>query len=132
MKRILLILAMVAMALCISLPAMAQEKKGPNIEFANKTHDFGTIRSEGGEVKCEFEFTNTGTEPLVILSASSSCGCTHPKFDEKPIAPGKSSAIKVGFNPKHQYGENYKSVTVRTNDKKHKKVILSIKCVVVQ
>ncbi|MCM1452127.1 MAG: DUF1573 domain-containing protein [Clostridium sp.] len=100
--------------------------KGATAEFKAKQHDFGTVSEGGPMVECEFEFTNTGDSPLVIISAKSACGCTRPTYPPEPIGPGESGKIRVQFNPRNQLGEVHKSVTVRTNDKKHKKIVLQI------
>ncbi len=118
-KQILL-----ALMLVMGLTAVASD--GARVEFKAKQHDFGTVSEDGPKVTCEFEFTNTGDAPLVIISAKASCGCTKPSYPTEPIAPGQKSKITVQFNSKNQLGEVHKSVTVRTNDKKHKKVVLQI------
>ena len=64
---------------------------------------------------CEFEFINTGTEPLVIYSADPTCGCTVPDFPKKPIKPDERGIIKISFNPAGYEGGFLKTVKVRTN-----------------
>lgn len=120
MKNFLLPLLM---AVC-GLMASAAE---PAVEFPELVHDFGTIAENGGAVSHEFTFTNTGDAPLMIVNASASCGCTRPDFPKKPIKAGKSDRIKVTFLPAGRPGEFNKTVTVRTNAKKAKKVTLRIK-----
>ena len=109
----------------------ATKKEAPEVVFAAKTYDFGTIRESKGPVSCEFKFTNKGNAPLVIVSATAGCGCTKPSFDGEPIRPGASSSIKVTYLPKGRPGEFNKNVTVRTNDPAHKKVQLKISGTVV-
>lgn len=115
--------------------AMAAEAKAKDqnsaIKFKNKSHDFGTIKEADGKVTCTFEFTNTGDAPLVIISATAPCGCTRPTYDNEPIAPGKSSQIRVTYNPKGRPGEFRKNVTVKTNAPSAKKVTLVISGTVV-
>lgn len=98
------------------------------ITFETKTHDFQTISEDKGPVSCEFEFTNTGSDPLMIINASASCGCTRPEFPKKPVAPGKKGKIKVTYNPLGRPGEFTKQITVRTNssEKKERKITLRI------
>lgn len=123
-KNILFIL----LAVCTLFYANGAEKDGqPQITFAEDTHDFGTIKEDGGNVSYEFTFTNTGDAPLLIVNATASCGCTRPSFPKKPVAPGKSEKIKVTYVPVNRPGEFNKTVTVRTNAKKQKKVTLKIK-----
>jgi len=115
--------------LLLLLPALAAraDGEGAAIQFAEKAYDFGTIAEQGGPVSHEFEFTNTGDAPLMILNATASCGCTRPDFPKKPVAAGKKGVLKVTYLPKGRPGEFNKTVTVKTNSKKHKKVTLRIK-----
>ncbi len=112
------------------IPAVATAGE-PGIKFNSTSHDFGNIREDGDPVSCEFEFTNSGDEPLVIISANASCGCTRPEFPKKPIAPGKTGIIRITYLPKGRPGEFTKSVRVRTNAKHPKKVNLKISGVVI-
>jgi len=121
MKKIAFLFMMV-----LALTLHAADGKGACVEFKALQHDFGTVNEDGPKVTCEFEFTNTGDAPLVIISAKSACGCTNPKYPTEPIEPGQKSKIVVKFNPRNQLGEVHKSVIVRTNDKKHKRVPLKI------
>lgn len=110
--------------------AVMAPKSASSIVFDKKVYDFGTIHESKGPVSCEFKFSNDGTAPLVIISASAGCGCTKPSFEGEPIAPGESSTIKVTYNPKGRPGEFNKNVTIRTNDPKNRKVVLKITGVV--
>lgn len=87
---------------------------GAKIDFVQKTYNFGTIQ-EGDVVKYEFEYTNTGTEPLIIKDASATCGCTAPGFSFFPLDPGLSSAISVTFNSANKAGAQKPEVTIITN-----------------
>ena len=97
------------------------------LRFDETAHDFGTIAEQGGPVSHEFEFTNTGDAPLMILNATASCGCTRPDFPKKPVKAGKKGKIKVTYLPAGRPGEFEKTVTVKTNAKRQKKVTLRIK-----
>lgn len=134
MKRYIVLLAVMLIGcVCVSTMTAGDKKKGetPSITFKKKSYDFGTIKENDGKVTCEFAFTNKGDAPLIIISATAGCGCTTPEYSEEPIAPGKSSAIKVTYNPKGRPGEFRKNVTVRTNDPKNRKVTLQISGTVV-
>jgi hypothetical protein len=61
-----------------------------------------------------FEFTNTGTAPLIISKVSSSCGCTIPKKPEDPILPGQSGEIQVKYDT-NRPGPIRKAITVISN-----------------
>lgn len=103
----------------------------PAIQFDEMSHDFGNISEKGGPVTYEFTFTNTGDEPLVIVSVNTSCGCTRPEFPKKPIKPGQSDKIKVTYLPDGRPGEFNKTVRVRTNASRPKNVSLKINGVVI-
>lgn len=109
-----------------SATAAAPEKNGPQIQFAEKVHNFGYINEKGGPATCDFEFVNTGDAPLVIISATASCGCTRPSYPTEPIAPGKKGKIKVTYLPDTRPGEFDKTIKVRTNAKESKKITLRI------
>jgi hypothetical protein len=72
-----------------------------------------------------FVLKNTGTNPLVIQHVESSCGCTVPEWEKKPIASGKSTEIKVKITPEKSEYFN-KTITVHCNTEEEK-VVLKIK-----
>lgn len=84
------------------------------ITFTSYDHDFGKV-SEGGKVGCIFTFQNTGTAKLLINNAVTSCGCTVPKYDTKPIEPGSSGSIEVIFDTSGRSGIQTKSISVHSN-----------------
>lgn len=87
----------------------------PKIEFKKLTHDFGSFKESDGVQTTRFEFTNTGTVPLVLSAVRASCGCTTPTWTREPVAPGKSGSIEVSYNPAGRPGMFTKSVTVTSN-----------------
>jgi hypothetical protein len=87
------------------------------MQFRDTVHDFGAIK-EGESVTYDFEFTNTGKKPLVISNAAGSCGCTVADFPREPMAPGKSSVVKVQFSSIGKHGHQEKSVSLTTNSKR--------------
>ena len=72
---------------------------------------------EGEILNVEFEFTNTGTEILIIKNVTASCGCTIPEKPEEPIAPGNTGKIKATFDSRGRAGMNQKVITVVANTK---------------
>jgi len=86
---------------------------GPAIEFSDLTHDYGTIE-QGGDGTYQFEFINSGTEPLVLSNVRSSCGCTIPEWPREPINAGTSSSILVKYNTT-RVGPFSKSISVYSN-----------------
>ena len=108
--------------------AKAQETKvmnGPEIEFEKVVHDYGEIPYNGNG-ECEFRFTNTGNEPLLVQKPKSSCGCTVPSWPNEPILPGESQVIKVTYKT-NRVGTINKTVTVTSNALKNSTVVLRIK-----
>ncbi len=84
------------------------------ISFREYEHDFGVV-TEGEKVSCLFTFENKGTSNLVVSSVSTSCGCTAPRYDTKPIAPGGSGKVEVVYNAAGMNGKQTKTVTVKSN-----------------
>lgn len=77
-------------------------------------HLFGEV-PEGAVIDHEFAFINTGTQPLLITKARSTCGCTVPDYPKEPILPGESGVISVAFDTKNKYGRQRKPVTITAN-----------------
>jgi len=84
------------------------------ITFAEYEHDFGKVK-EGRKVKHAFAFENKGAGSLVIQSVTTTCGCTVPKYDRKPIAPGKGGKLEVEFNTSGRDGMQTKTIMINSN-----------------
>ena len=84
------------------------------VQLIDSVYNFGTI-AEGEKVTFNFRFKNAGAKPLVITSATASCGCTIPEKPEKPILPGETGFIKVVFNSAGKRNHNEKHITVMAN-----------------
>lgn len=96
-------------------PTVNPNQKGTSMSFARYEHNYGNVAPESAN-KTSFVFTNTGKEPLIISSATGSCGCTVPNYPKEPIMPGKTGKIDVEFKPtKGQTGPQEKTVTVTAN-----------------
>jgi len=91
------------------------------VTWAKESHDFGEI-PQGKPVSVEFTFTNSGDEPLLIADVATSCGCTASDYTKEPIAPGKTSKIKVTYNAANP-GNFTKTITVNFQDASLKKVL---------
>jgi len=123
----------IALLLVVGIAAQAQDKptlnnvgnENPNqaaFKFTEEEFNFGTIM-QGDQVKHDYEFTNTGKEPLIISSAAGSCGCTVPEWPKEPIAPGAKAVIKVTFNSAGKQGVQDKTVTLQSNAKQNPLVL---------
>jgi hypothetical protein len=113
------------MALFASGTLMAQKKAV--IKFDKIEHDYGTIKEEGGKVKCRFSFTNVGDDTLKIVSVKPGCGCTTAEWTKTPVLPKKTGFVDAEYDPKQRPGIFSKGITVTTNDPTQQVVNLTIK-----
>jgi len=93
------------------------------MDFDATEWDFGEI-IQGDVVAHAFEFTNSGTDPLIISDAKGSCGCTVPEWPKAPIASGEKATINVKFDSKGKKGKQNKRVTLITNMVPSQKVLI--------
>jgi hypothetical protein len=84
------------------------------ITFKMLEHNFGAVKA-GEKVGCIFPFNNTGDADLVLTSATASCGCTVPKYNKKPVAPGDGGTVEVVFDTSGRDGIQTKTVVVQSN-----------------
>ena len=102
--------------------AVAPENpNAPEAVYEKEVLDYGTIEYDADGTR-EFKFKNTGKEPLIIYSATGSCGCTVPTAPKDPIKPGETGIIKVHYDTK-RVGSFEKTVTVSSNGKTASKTL---------
>ena len=95
----------------------------PIITFETELIDLGTfMQYDDPSSKCEFIFTNTGKEPLIISKAKGSCGCTVPSWPKEPVMPGESGLIQVNYDEK-RVGSFNKSITITSNAKNSPQIV---------
>ena len=104
MKKI----ATVILAAAAAIAANATD----SVEWLETNHNFGAFDENMGRVSTVFHFVNTGSEPVSIVAARASCGCTAPQYDRAPIAPGDTGAITVTYDPAGRPGRFSKYVAV--------------------
>ncbi|MCL2097498.1 MAG: DUF1573 domain-containing protein [Bacteroidales bacterium] len=114
--------------LVFSFSASAQSTD-TTIVFTSLVHDYGQIVQGSGPQTCKFEFTNTGTEAIVIQTVQASCGCTSPSYTREPVAPGGTGEILATYSPGAAMPFE-KTITVRSNAQPSA-IMLRIKGVVV-
>lgn len=128
MKKLFTILTITVFAVSLSCSQTTnqenQASKTPKIEFNFTEFDYGTIQ-QGASGTSEFEFTNTGDEPLVLNDVRSSCGCTIPSWPQEPLKKGEKAKITVNYDTK-RVGPFTKSITVSSNAS-NSPVVLKIK-----
>jgi len=97
MKKFMLVLSTVLFTTVMFAQNATQKKADDYVKFKEITHDFGKIK-QGLPVTYDFAFINVTDKPVVIESATASCGCTTPVKPEAPIGKGKVDKITAGFN----------------------------------
>ncbi len=80
------------------------------MSWAKMAHDFGRIEKDV-PVTAQFSFENTGSEPITILEAKGSCGCTVANYTREPIEPGAFGEVTATYNAA-KLGAFTKTVTV--------------------
>ncbi|MBQ0080123.1 MAG: DUF1573 domain-containing protein [Alistipes sp.] len=86
-----------------------------SLVFKEYEWNFGQIMEDGGKVSHDFIFTNENDDPVIILGASTSCGCTKAYFSREPIKNGGSSSIRIEYDPMYSPGIFHQSISVHTN-----------------
>lgn len=104
MKRFIFIISFVA----LSLSVLAHS----SVLWLETKHNFGAFSEDDGPATTTFRFVNTGSDPVSILAANASCGCTSPKYTREPISPGDTAAIIVTYDPAGRPGRFTKYVGV--------------------
>ena len=125
MKKVIYLLGIMLLFAGVAKAQDTKVQNGPEIEFEKVVHDYGEVPYNGNG-ECEFRFTNTGNEPLLVQKPKSSCGCTIPSWPKEPILPGESEVIKVTYRT-NRVGNINKTVTVTSNAISNPTVVLRIK-----
>lgn len=84
------------------------------VQMIDSVYNFGKV-TDGENVIYSYRFRNTGKKPLIISSATASCGCTVPEKPEEPIKPGETGFLKVVFSSKGRVGPVHKEINVVSN-----------------
>ena len=103
--------------LTISGPNLFAQSKtdGAKFKFTNgETHDFGKV-PKGPVATHEFEFVNTGNQPLIVMDVKPSCACTNVDWDKRPIKPGEKGHITLGVKTDELSGVFNKGVYILSN-----------------
>lgn len=87
---------------------------GAKITFEESVFEFGEI-TQGDRVEHTFNYTNTGTVPLIISNVKTTCGCTAPDWSREALAPGESQVMTIKFNSAGKMGMQNKVITISSN-----------------
>ncbi|MBD5233806.1 MAG: DUF1573 domain-containing protein [Bacteroidales bacterium] len=86
------------------------------VTWLETKHDFGAFDETLGPVSTDFRFINTSPDPVAIVAARASCGCTTPEYTRDPIAPGDTATLTVTYDPAGRPGRFSKYVAVDLSD----------------
>ena len=113
MKKLL----MTILLMTIGITIMSAQNQA-EFKFDQTTINVGTFPASSAVKKAVFTFTNIGNAPLVINEVIASCGCTIPKYDKRPIAPGQKGSIEITYNGQGKFAGHFKkSITIKSNAK---------------
>lgn len=94
-----------------STPGQAPTNSSSAISVDRTIHDFGEIDIYDGTVQTDFVLTNEGSDDVVIIAGTTSCGCTSGEIDgvqfgmheqmsrDVVIAAGESKTLTAIFDP---------------------------------
>ena len=98
-------------------PPMTAEEldRAPKLAISERVYDFGKVK-EGELITAEFELLNQGKEKLNFRKIKSNCSCVTYEIKTQNIKKGKSSTLKVLFDTADRRGNQYKTITIFSND----------------
>jgi len=108
-------IAVIVGAFLIFYNIQNKSSQPPAISISEEEWDFGKIKEDERPVHI-FTIKNTGREELIISRVRSSCGCAATMLSSDNIQPGKSSELKVTFNPTGYNGLVKKDIYIESND----------------
>lgn len=115
--------------LSIALSFLSATAFAQHITTPSTTIDCGQVVFQQ-PVKAEFQMKNSGSEPLVINSVRTSCGCATVEYPTEDIAAGTSFTVSVAYDAKTM-GHFQKLVGIYSNADEGP-LTLTIKGVVVE
>ena len=117
MKRLsFIVILIISSIICYGQKTVFSRNGNTQIEAKDEVWDFGTIKEDGGIVKHLFLIKNTSDKPFVINDVTTTCGCTIPKYIDKPLMPNDTTYIEVGFDPFRRPGVFSKRVYIWSNN----------------
>lgn len=118
MKKILMLLPVLfAVVLVHAQDANANQQPPVDVakyvEFKETDHDFGKI-PQGKPAEFDLLMKNISNDSLKIENVQVGCGCTTPKYEHGPYAPGETFKVTVGYNASAM-GPFTKVITINFN-----------------
>ena len=98
-------------------PEMTAEEldNAPKLEISNRKFDFGKTKA-GTVIETSFELENSGKEHLEFRTIKTNCDCLTYEIKNRRIKKGKSQTLKVSFDTAGMRSNQYKSLTIYSND----------------
>lgn len=112
-------------------PIMNEEELAtkPRLTFDKKLHDFKKV-TQGDTAIVEFLMTNTGQDTLKIRKTMTNCSCTSSSLETNQLAPGEEAKLRVAFNTAGRKGQQFKNVSIFSNDPLAPTQMVSVKAMV--
>ena len=109
-------------------PEMSADEldKAPKLSIESRVFDFGKV-VEGEMVETEFLLTNDGKQKLNFRKIKSNCSCVTYEIGSQNLKKGKQQSLKLTFNTTGRRGNQYKTVTIFSNDPVAPTQMLTIK-----
>jgi hypothetical protein len=131
MKRNLFALSLLTVTIFLAACA------GPSPQISLEVRDFTFGEVVNGTIaEKDITITNLGSDPLVVDSVSTSCGCTTAVIDQFTIEPGASSLLHIEFDSgahgPDMTGELMRQIFIKSNDPKNPDVIVTFTVKVVK
>lgn len=96
-KLIVFMLSVVTAATLHAQAPQVNEDISKVIQFKETDHDFGKI-PYGKPAEFTLDMKNISPDSVTIEDVKVGCGCTTPKWQAGPYAPGQDFNITIGFN----------------------------------
>lgn len=114
---------LIGLTLLLTVVGTLTMQAQPKMKIHKTSFDLGEVSQKGGIVTRVVEFENDGDQPLVILSAETSCSCTKTSFSKKPIKPSQTGSITITYDPKKQGPTIYKAINIYTNAPQARQIV---------
>jgi len=92
------------------------------MSFDSEIHDFGKS-TKGEDLVHTFNFTNSGSDTLIIDRVEVECACSTVEVSKKVLLPSESAHINVVLSTKSCDGLTVRKIILHTNTKAGKKVL---------
>lgn len=109
-------------------PEMTAEEldASPKLTVSQRVFDFGKI-IVGNVAQATFTLKNEGKEKLEFRTIKSNCDCITYDFKSRGLKKGKSRELTINFDTSDLVGNQYKSITIYSNDPVNPTQLITLK-----